>query len=109
MLTRAPLPSSSAFDDKPKMLESSCEPISVQIRKLPGERNFKIIWWFITGVLDDQASKESGTLLQYENYESIFLSAPEAIKRLTFEKDREIVELAWHYASETEWARAANG
>lgn len=102
MITRAPEAASTSSDDSPQNVNGACEPISVTIRTL-GENSVKIIWWFATCVLDNAAEKTKGTLLHYETYESKFLPAMEALERITFDTDREIIRKAYEFAGATDW------
>jgi hypothetical protein len=58
-----------------------------------GKDDIKIIFWFIAKA-EDGVDKVQGTQMATENYDSTFVDAQEAVGRLTFESDRDIVRRA---------------
>lgn len=91
MPTRAP---AVDMDDvhTTQIVDNLVEPIGITIRDL-GKGDIKIIFWFIAKA-EDGASKVHGTQMATENFESTFVDAHEAVERLTFESDRDIVRRA---------------
>ncbi|KAH9476490.1 8-oxo-(d)GTP phosphatase [Psilocybe cubensis] len=68
------------------------EPIAVTVRDL-GSSNSKIIFWYIT-VVEEGVEKVEGSQMENENFESVFVDVEDAVERLTFQVDREVVNLA---------------
>lgn len=94
MLTRALVPGQNIHDVVQEG-DGLVEPIAVTVRDY-GEgkgKGTKIIWWYITKVIDDGMRVE-GTLLDYETFESVWVDAGSAAERLTLEKEREVVQQA---------------
>ncbi|EDR15318.1 uncharacterized protein LACBIDRAFT_243804 [Laccaria bicolor S238N-H82] len=94
MLTRALVPGQNIHDVVQEG-DGLVEPIAVTVRDY-GEgtgKGTKIIWWYITKVIDDGMQVE-GTLLDYETFESVWVDAGSAAERLTLEKEREVVQQA---------------
>ncbi|KAK3360917.1 hypothetical protein B0T24DRAFT_643052 [Lasiosphaeria ovina] len=76
-----------------------CEPFAMQIRRLGnnGGGGVKIIWWFAATVADEDKvpTFDSMTPAERERFDAVaFVSFDEALQRLTFEQDREVVRRA---------------
>lgn len=104
MPTRAPLPGSSS-PDKAAVLDDSTEALAVTVRQM-GEKNIKLIWWFATFVPKGE-KKRTGTQMENEEFDSLFMPAEEAIEKLSFKGDQEIAFKAYQYARESKIATAA--
>lgn len=91
MPTRAPAPGVDNVYTT-QIVDNLVEPIGVTIRNL-ANGDIKIIFWFIAKA-DDGVDKEQGTQMATEDFDSTFVDAQEAVGRLTFESDREIVRRA---------------
>jgi len=75
--------------DEARLYKGICEPIAVQQRRV-GEGHVKLIWWFVAAV------NEGEPVGQYEKdkFEVEFHSHDEALRKLTFKDDRELVKKA---------------
>ncbi|KAL4072191.1 NUDIX hydrolase domain-like protein [Scleroderma yunnanense] len=87
MMTRAPPPSINVVDE-PRAIEGATEPFAVTFRDQNGT---KVIWWYLTIV---SGEKEEGTQTASENYLSEFITPGQAIQKLTFQEDRNLVHRA---------------
>ena len=85
--TRAPLPNINVVDMR-RATKGATEPFAVTLRDQNGT---KIIWWVLTIV---NSEREEGTQTASENYLAEFLASDKAIKKLTFQEDRDIVHKA---------------
>jgi 8-oxo-dGTP pyrophosphatase MutT (NUDIX family) len=91
MATRATAPDDDAdVVDEARVHERVTEPFMCSIRELANAGGVKIIWWFIT-VLDEE-HKERGPGEQ--SMEADFFDCEEALEKLWYETDREIVRRA---------------
>lgn len=89
MPTRAPAP--GVFDiHVPEVVEDLVEPVAVTIRQLGKRRGVKIVYWFIS-LAEEGVEKVEGSQMENESFESRFMKPEEAIARLTFQSDRELV------------------
>jgi len=91
MPTRAPTPIN--HKNKVRMEDNITEPFVVTVRNLR-EKGTKFIWWYIGRVKGNGVEKVLGTQTSSENYVSEFFDAEDALERLTFDNDRDIVEKA---------------
>ena len=91
MPTRAPTPFN--HKNKGRMEDNITEPFVVTVRNLR-EKGTKFIWWYIGRVKGNGVEKVLGTQTSSEDYVSEFFDAEDALKRLTFDNDRDIVEKA---------------
>jgi len=93
--TRAPPPPGVAISPSeayiPRQSPNCIEPIAITIRTLPAG-GIKLIYWFITTVTGED--KVEGTQMANEDFESHFMSIPQALERLTFQCDRQLVQKA---------------
>jgi len=90
METRAP-PAVEPEGGSPDVVrehEGSTEPFMVTLRQI-GEKEMKFIWWYIAAV-----DVEKTVVPPEEKYDVVFLPFDDALERLTFETDREIVRKA---------------
>lgn len=89
MKTRAPEPEGdSDCPDVVREYEGAMELFMVTLRQI-GERGMKFIWWYIAAV---DEGKVAG--VPEERYDVVLLPYKEALEKLTFKTDREIVEKA---------------
>lgn len=90
MATRAPVPGVNHKDVR-MVGDDLVEPFAITVRDL-GENGVKLISWFIT--LAKEGEKVHGTQTESETFDSIFVDAANAIERLTFQGDRDVVKQA---------------
>lgn len=92
MSTRAPVASSDAdVKDEARTYPDLTEPFMFTTRPIDGGASVKIIWWFIA-VLDGEKGVERGP--GEKAFEAEFWDCEEAVGKLTFEGDREVLERA---------------
>ncbi|EGN93543.1 hypothetical protein SERLA73DRAFT_189250 [Serpula lacrymans var. lacrymans S7.3] len=89
MPTRAPVAHVDATDVV-RIADDAIEPFAVTVRDL-GRKGVKFIWWYLTRVIGE---KREGTQMASEAFDSYFFDAEEAIAKLTFQKDRDVVSKA---------------
>ncbi|KAI0077485.1 hypothetical protein K474DRAFT_1684266 [Panus rudis PR-1116 ss-1] len=96
--TRAPVPTQVAGDlhqpDIVRIHENSTEPIAITVR--PTGVNVKLIFWYVGYVNGaDVDDVPSGTHMEAEGFgRAAFFDVEEALERLTFQGDRDLVRLA---------------
>ena len=78
--------------DVARVYENSTEPFSLQIRQIGAEGNVKLIWWFVAAV--EEADKPDDERPGEERFEVGFYGYQEAVARLTFQGDKDLVEQA---------------
>lgn len=78
----------SSGEDKPRLFENICEPITMQLRYL-GTAGVKVIWWFVAAI--DEAIEPCQDPSDKEMYEPVLFGYNEVLRRLTWPNDREIV------------------
>lgn len=90
MPTRAP-PMDEAVDvpDKARVYDSLTEPFMFTCREINGGKSVKLIWWFIAA-LDHGADLLPGE----EAFRPEFFPCAEALEKVTFPSDREVLERA---------------
>ena len=89
METRAPpVVEDVNISDEPRSYQGAEEPFYLTTR-LVGAKNLKLIWWFIAAI--DEREEEKAC---EDGHDRLLLGYQEALKRLTFREDREIVEQA---------------
>lgn len=79
------------YPDKPREFDHIAEPFVLTTRQL-GERNHKLIWWYIASVDEQTALGEIHP--GDEKFEATFFSYVTAVDKLTYELDKEIVRKA---------------
>ena len=98
--TRAPPTVESGFTpDEPRTYTGDLEPFMVMMRQLPGERNVKIIWWYvatINGKVEESEVHDSGEMLN-----PVLFSFEEALQKLTYQVDREVAHKAMEIVKAT--------
>ena len=78
--------------DVVRVYANSTEPFSLQIRQLGAEGNVKLIWWFVAAVEEFEESGEEHP--GEEQFEVGFYRYQEAVAKLTFQGDKDLVEQA---------------
>lgn len=70
-----------------------------------GPHDHKFTFWFVAradvGAQDGEPVKHDGTQTDSENFDSVFLEPDAAVKRLTFESDRDVVRKAIELVRQT--------
>ncbi|KAI0055527.1 hypothetical protein BV25DRAFT_1873080 [Artomyces pyxidatus] len=94
--TRAPAPGSQTKDHV-ELVEASTEPFMVTMRHV-SETNVKMIWWYVAVRTGD---KVPGTQTDVETYESQFFDVDEALRRATFQSDRDVIARAVELVRDT--------
>ena len=74
--------------DQPRTYQGGGEPFYLTSR-LIGERNLKLIWWFIAAVNENGEERACE-----DRYDRVLVGYQEALGMLTFRADRDIVEKA---------------
>lgn len=93
MATRATPPVESGHTpDVPRTFTRVTEPFSLQIRHLSEDSNIKLIWWFIAAV--NEAAEMNTERPGEEKFDVKFFNYKEALEKLTFQYDREILRNA---------------
>ena len=92
MQTRAPA-QTDAFDtpDRVRTATKCTEPFMVTMREIDGGSRAKFIWWFIAAI--DDNCNESRSQGEADN-ESHFFGTEEALQKLTYQADREVLHKA---------------
>lgn len=75
--------------DEARLYKGICEPIAVQQRRV-GEGHIKLIWWFVAAVNEGEPVGPH----EKDKFEVEFYSYDEALWKLTFKDDRELVKKA---------------
>ncbi|KAI1080136.1 NUDIX domain-containing protein [Whalleya microplaca] len=88
MVTRAPSELEEPdIKDIPRTYRGLTEPFIVDVRDLGEGKGAKLVWWFIAELVGIVGEGES-------QFEAHFIRYDEAIEKLTYKKDREILEKA---------------
>lgn len=91
MPTRAPAPGVSNIH-RTQIVDDITEPLAVTVRDLRQGRT-KLIFWYIA-LAEEGAEKVARSQMENENFESHFVDTETALRRLTFQSDRDIVQQA---------------
>ncbi|KAL6876101.1 NUDIX hydrolase domain-like protein [Trichoderma longibrachiatum] len=75
--------------DEPRLYKGACEPIAMQQRRL-GSGGVKLIWWFVAAVSEEEPLRQH----EADLFEVEFYSYDEAVQRLTYKDNRDLVERA---------------
>ena len=98
MATRATGPEDDAeVKDEAKVREGLMEPFMFTIRELGVGKGVKIIWWYVAVVDDEDGERGPGE----EGLRPEFLDCGEAVDKLWFETDREVLRRAMEIVEET--------
>lgn len=93
MSTRAPPQvETEQSPDSPRTYPNLTEPFTLQIRQLSGERNIKLIWWYIAAINEDEPFSKDRP--GEDEFQVALFSYEEALQKLTFQLDREILQKA---------------
>ncbi|KAF4442555.1 NUDIX domain [Fusarium acutatum] len=74
--------------DDARIFKGVCEPISVQMRRI-GQGEMKVIWWYVAAVDENKTVENCEDEFEVEWY-----GYEEALEKLTFQNDRELVARA---------------
>lgn len=80
------------FVDVLRTYSNVTEPFSLQIRHLETQGDVKLIWWYIAAIDEDQVENRDRPGEEQFNVE--FYGYEEALKKLTFQMDRDMVQRA---------------
>jgi len=78
-------------EDTPRLFEKATEPFMRTIRQLSGEKDTKIISWYIAALDEDFKGQAMG---EKEKFGVEFFTYDAALTKLTFEGDRDIMKKA---------------
>lgn len=92
MFTRSPNPKLHT-KLKPHFEPASIEPFTISL-KMQKDASVKLIFWYLMRVVSSSAPKVDGTQMPNEDFESEFVSAREAVKRMSRPDHKNIVKLA---------------
>ncbi|KAL0935143.1 NUDIX domain-containing protein [Colletotrichum truncatum] len=92
MSTRAPAPDDDAnAPDTAATRQGIREPFMLTLRNIDGGAGVKLIWWYVAAVENSHAM---GKMAGETQFDAKFFSCDEAIEKLTFENDRDILRKA---------------
>jgi 8-oxo-dGTP pyrophosphatase MutT (NUDIX family) len=92
MVTRnPPAVETEPIPDEPRLHIDASEPFAFQFRRL-AERNVKLIWWYIAAVNEEEEFKAA--IQEKNKFDVEFHSYNDAVQKLTFQMDREMVQKA---------------
>ncbi|KAF1911830.1 NUDIX domain-containing protein [Ampelomyces quisqualis] len=83
--------------DKTRVHEGLTEPFMCTVREVPSGNGVKIIWWFIAVLEDGSAERGPGEA----TFRSEFFGCEEAVEKLYFETDREVLRRAISIINDT--------
>ena len=99
MTTRAPPATETGHTpDVPRVFQAITEPFMITVREGSESRNVKFISWYIAAI-DENQSWQTGT--GEEGFDADLFSYGEALEKLTFQLDRDIVQRALDIISNT--------
>lgn len=100
MPTRATPPEAPAiFPDQARIFDNLTEPFTCEIREYKRPKRTKLIWWYIAA--RDQDIEGAEKLPGEANYEPHFVPIAEALNKITYEADRNLVARAARLVSHT--------
>ena len=89
MATRAPpIVEDVNVPDEPRIYQGAEEPFYLTSRQV-GAKNLKLIWWFIAAINEREEEKACE-----DGYHRVLVGYEEALEKLTFQDDRDIVQEA---------------
>jgi len=98
MPTRAPaIDEPNDVVDKARVYPDLVEPFMFTLRQLPGVEGVKLIFWFIAAVDEDDPFTSKGE----ETYKTGCFDYAEAIEKLTYRNDRDLLERAIELAEQS--------
>jgi 8-oxo-dGTP pyrophosphatase MutT (NUDIX family) len=92
MPTRA-TPPGADVKDVARIIDDATEPVMVTLRNLE-KKGCKFTWWFIGRVKGHGTERVEGTQTESEDYVSEFFDADEAMKKVTYDRDRDALKQA---------------
>ncbi|WYZ44147.1 hypothetical protein EsH8_VII_000583 [Colletotrichum jinshuiense] len=99
MSTRAPAPDDAAdAPDIPAARRGITEPFMLTTRSIDRGAGVKLIWWYVATVEGGHATRETPGEPQFM---ASFFSCNEAVEKLTFESDREVLRKAIDLVKQT--------
>lgn len=102
METRATPSGNEHFHDVARKIGGINEPFMISLRKIGGSTlNQKIIFWYVSQV-DEDKPRELNTQMENEDFEAKLLSLDEAIKVLSFDEDKLLVQQAYKLFEDTQ-------
>ncbi|KZL75088.1 NUDIX domain-containing protein [Colletotrichum tofieldiae] len=94
MATRAPAPDDEAgAPDEAAARQAITEPFTLTTRSIDGGTGVKLIWWYVATVEGGNGAEEN-TAGGEAQFAARFFGCDEAVGKLTFETDREILRRA---------------
>ncbi|KAF2832850.1 hypothetical protein CC86DRAFT_364867 [Ophiobolus disseminans] len=98
MATRATAPDDDAdVADESRIRDGLTEPFMCTVRELSVQTGVKVIWWYVAVLDRDGGERGQGE----EKYKPEFFECGEAVGKLWFETDREILRRAVEIVEET--------
>ncbi|EXF85451.1 NUDIX domain-containing protein [Colletotrichum fioriniae PJ7] len=99
MATRATAPDDDAnVPDQAAARRGITEPFMVTMRDVDGGSGVKLIWWYVATLKEGGGSEVGGGEAQFS---ASFFSLDEAVQRLTFEDDRNVLRKAIQLVKQT--------
>ncbi|ORY13704.1 NUDIX hydrolase domain-like protein [Clohesyomyces aquaticus] len=99
MATRAtPKDGPANLRDVPRVYPNLTDPFMFTLREIDGGSSVKVIWWYIAS-LDGNPS--ASRLPGEDNFSAEFFPCEEAIEKLTFQSDREVLRRAMTLVEES--------
>ncbi|CAJ2503629.1 Uu.00g110230.m01.CDS01 [Anthostomella pinea] len=103
LATRAPLQREAAnVADVPRTYDGLTEPFILDVRDLGQGKGVKLVWWFVAEVDGMVGEGEA-------QFEAQFVRYDEAVQRLTFQKDREVLARAIQVVERPEHSNGVAG
>ncbi|KAL1624705.1 hypothetical protein SLS56_007681 [Neofusicoccum ribis] len=94
MSTRAPPAVETVHTpDVPRTYEKLVEPFMVTVRELDNGTEMKIIWWYVA-VTEKGQDGDRSLAKGEDQFEAKFLDFADALSKLTFQGDRDVLETA---------------
>jgi 8-oxo-dGTP pyrophosphatase MutT (NUDIX family) len=99
LYSRSPPPAEvHSVADQEFLHHDACEPFALQIRHL-AEGNVKLIWWYIATVNEEENVEADAQ--DQNRFEVVFCNYTDAVQRLTFVMDQEMVKKALDIVKKT--------
>ena len=79
------------LDDRARFFTKKCEPLALQIRQV-ADGEVKLIWWYVAAINEDESMVNE---VQVEDKFAVeLLSYADALDKLTFQMDRDMLQKA---------------
>jgi ADP-ribose pyrophosphatase YjhB (NUDIX family) len=92
MVTRnPPAVETKPVPDEPRLHFDACEPFALQFRRL-ADGNAKLIWWYVAAVNEEE--EFNADIQEQDKFGVEFYNYPDAVQKLTFHMDQEMVKNA---------------